>query len=116
MEAVNLAAAKAAKKTQDPQDHKTERREWSEVASNALLDVTSKEPLEEQPAGPEIIVVPQTIQESPEDEENVLEISGELPECMELADQIVVRRRVPVEDPEDEMGSFGSNPVLTTLS
>ena len=34
---------------------------------------------------------------------------------MELADQIVVRRRVPVDDPEDETGSIESNPVLTTI-
>ena len=77
--------------------------------------MTSKEALEEQSNWPEIVVVPQTMQESPEDDENVLKISSELTEHIELADQIVIRRRVPVEDPEEEMGSVNSNPVLTTI-
>ena len=55
------------------------------------------------------------MQEAPEDDENVLEISGELAEQMEFADQIVIRRRVPLEDLEEEMGSINSNPVLTTI-
>ena len=80
MEAVNPAAAKAAKKTQDPQDRKIKRRTQSEAAPNALLELTSKEALEERPTGPEIIVVPQTVQEPPVDEENILEVSGELTE------------------------------------
>ena len=43
MEAVNPAAGKAAKKTRDPQGHKTERRMRSEAAPNALLtELTSK--------------------------------------------------------------------------
>ena len=50
----------------------------------------------------------------PEDDENILEISGKLAEQMELTDQIVVHRRIPVEDPE-EMGNVDSNPVLTTI-
>ena len=33
---------------------------------------------------------------------------------MELADQIVIHRQIPVEDPE-ETGSVDSNPVLTTI-
>ena len=33
---------------------------------------------------------------------------------MELADQIVVCRQIPVEDPE-ETGSTNPNPVLTTI-
>ena len=55
------------------------------------------------------------MQELPMDDENILEVSGELAERMELADQIVVCRRIPVEDPE-EMGSVNSNPVLTTIN
>ena len=115
MEVVNPAAGKAAQKVWDPQGHKTERKMQPEAAPNALLELTSKEALEEWLNRPEIVVVPQTMQESPEDNENVLEISGELAEQMELADQIVVQRQVPVEDLEEEMGSVDSNPVLTTI-
>ena len=79
------------------------------------MELTSKEALEEQSTQPEIVVVPQAMQEPPEDDENVLEISGKLAEWMELADQIVVRRRIPAENPEEEMGSVDSNPVLTTI-
>ena len=116
MEAVNPAAGKAAQKARDPQGRKTERKMQPEAAPNALLELTSKEALEERSNRPEIVVVPQTVQESREDDEDVLEISGELAEQMELADQIVVQRRVPVEDPEEEMGSVDSNPVLTTIN
>ena len=80
MEAVNPAAGKAAKRVQDPQDHQTERRTQSESAPNALLEMTTKEALEERSTGPEIVVVPQTVQEPAVDEENILEISRELTE------------------------------------
>ena len=59
-------------------------------------------------------MVPQAVQELPVDEENILEISGELTEQMELADQIVVRRRIPVEDFEEE-DNADSKPVLTSV-
>ena len=86
---------------------------WSEAAPNALLELTWKEALEERPTGPEIIVVPQAVQEPP----GVRKIFWKFPfaERMELADQIVVQRQIPVEDPEEEMGSIDSNPVLTTI-
>ena len=74
MEAVNLAAAKAAKKTQNPQDPKIKGTKRPEAASNVLLDVTSKEALEERP---EIIVIPQTEQMSPMDDVNILEIPAD---------------------------------------
>ena len=76
MEAVNPAAAKATKKMQNPQDPMVERTKRPETASNALLDLTSREALEEQPAGPEIIVIPQT-QMSQMDDVNVLEIPAD---------------------------------------
>ena len=63
-----------------------------ESAPNALMELTTKEALEEWSTGLEIVVVPQTVQEPAADEENILEISGELAERMKLADQIVVRR------------------------
>ena len=115
MEVVNLAVGRDAKKMRYPQGCKTEGGMQSEPAPNALLaELSSKEALETWSTQPEIIVVPQAMQEPPEDDENVLEISGELTEWMELADQIVVQRWIPVEDPE-EMGSVDSNPVLTTI-
>ena len=117
MEAVNPAAGKDAKKMRDPQGRKAEGGTQSEPAPNALLaELSSKEALEARSTRPEIIVVPQAMQELPEDDENVLEISGELTERMELADQIVIPRRIPVDNPEEEMGSVNSNPVLTTIN
>ena len=115
MEAVNPTAGKDAKKMGDPQSHKTEKGTWSEAAPNALLaELSSKEALEAWSTRLEIIVVPQAVQEPPVDEENILEVSGELAEQMDLADQIVILRWIPVEDPE-EMSSVDSNPVLTTI-
>ena len=55
----------------------------SESAPNALMELTTKEALEEWSTGLEIVVVPQTVQEPAADEENILEISGELAERME---------------------------------
>ena len=116
MEAVNPAVGKAAKKTWDPQGHKTERRMRSEAASNALLaELSSKEALEARSIQPEIIVVSQAVQEPLVDDENVPEVSGEEIPPMELADQIVVHRWIPVEDPE-EMDSTDLNPVLTSIN
>ena len=37
-------------------------------------------------------MVPQAVQEPPMNEENILEVSGELADLMELADQIVIQR------------------------
>ena len=100
---------------QDSQGRKTDRRMQSEAAPNALLELTSKEALEERSTQPEIIVVPQTVQEPPVDDENVLEVSGELADQMELADKIVVRRRIPVEDLGEETDNADSNPVPTSV-
>ena len=47
MEVVNPATGKAAKRVQDPQDHQTEKGMRSEAAPNALLELTTKEALEE---------------------------------------------------------------------
>ena len=57
------------------------------------MELTTKEALEEWSTGPEIVVVLQTVQEPAADKENILEISRELAERMELADQIVICRR-----------------------
>ena len=74
MEAVNPAAAKAAKRAQNPQDPRVEKTRRPEAASNALLDATSREALEERPTSPEIIVIPQTEQMGPTDDVNTVEI------------------------------------------
>ena len=50
------------------------------------------------------------------DDENVLEISGELADReWQLADQIVVHRQIPVEDPE-ETDTTDPNPVPTSVN
>ena len=59
-------------------------------------------------------MVPQAMQELQVDDEDVLDVSGEEVPPGELAEQIVVCRQIPVEDPE-EMGSTDPNPVLTTI-
>ena len=78
------------------------------------MELTTKEGLEEWSTGLEIVVVPQTVQEPAVDEENILEISGELAERMEPADQIVVHRQIPVEEFEEEEDT-DSKPVLTSV-
>ena len=86
----------------------------SEAAPNALLELTSKEALKEWSMRPKIVVVPQTVLEPPVDEENILEVSRELTEQMELADHIVICRQIPVEDLE-EKDNANSKPVLTSV-
>ena len=110
MEAVNPAAAKAAKKMQNPQDPRVERTKQPEAASNALLDATSKEALEERP---EIIVIPQTEQVPEMDDVNVLEIPAEDVSPEDLLERIVIHRCIPVES--DEESSIDPDPILTTL-
>ena len=92
MEAVNPATGKVVKKLRDPQGCKTERRTRPEAALNALLELTSKEALEERSTRPEIVVVPQAVQELPVDDEDVLDVSREEVPPGELAEQIAVRR------------------------
>ena len=92
MEAVNPAAGKAAQKVQDPQGCKTERRTHPEAASNALLEMTSKEALEEQSTRPEIVVVPQVMQVPQVDDEDILDVSGEEVPPEELPEWIIVHR------------------------
>ena len=112
MEAVNPAAAKAAKRAQNPQDPRVERMERSETASNALLDVTSKEALEERPVGPEIIVIPQA-QMSQMDDVNVLEIPADEVAPEDLPERVIVHRRIPIES--DKESSIDPDPILTTI-
>ena len=112
METVNLAAAKAAKRTQNPQDPRIKGMKRPEAASNALLDVTSKEALEEQPAGPEIIVIPQT-QMVQMDDVNVLEIPADEVAPEDLPEWVIIHRCIPVES--DEESSIDPDPILTTI-
>ena len=84
-----------------------------EAAPNALLEMTSKEALKEQLSRPEIVVVPQVMQELQVGDVDVLDVSGEEVSPEELLEWIIVRRRIPV-DPE-EMGSTDPDPVLTTI-
>ena len=77
MEAVNPATAKAAKRAQDPQDPRVKRTRQPQVTSNVLLDDTSTEALEERPAGPEIVVIPPTVQMGPMDDISTVEIPAD---------------------------------------
>ena len=112
MEAVNPAAANATKRTQNPQDPTIEGMKQPEMASNALLDVTSKEALEEWPMRPEIIVIPQT-QISQMDDVNVLEIPADEVAPEDLPEQVIVHRCIPVESVEES--SIDPDPILTTI-
>ena len=62
MEVVNPTASRAAKRSQDPQDPRVKRVREPQAATNALLDATSTEALEERPASLEIVVIPPTVQ------------------------------------------------------
>ena len=112
MEAVNPAAARATKRTQNPQDPMTKGTKQPEAASNALLDVTSKEALEERPVGPEIIVIPQA-QMAQMDDMNVLKIPADEAAHEDLPEQVIVCWRIPVESEEES--SVDTDPVLTTI-
>ena len=112
MEAVNPAAARAAKKSQDPQDPRVERMRQPQVASNALLDATSMEALEEWPTGPEIVVIPQTEQMGPMEDIDTVEIPADEVAPEDLPQRVIVRRGVPIESDEESI----INPdVLTTI-
>ena len=94
MEAVNPAAAKAAKKAQDPQDPRVEKTRQPQAASNALLDATSREALEEWPTGPEIVVIPQTEQMGPMDDIDTVEIPADEVAPEDLPQRVIIHRRV----------------------
>ena len=114
MEVVNPTAGKAAQKARDPQGCKTEMRMHPEAAPNALLEMTSKEALEERSSQSEIVVVPQVMQEPQVGDEDILDVSGEEVPPEELPEWIIVCQRIPV-DPE-ETGSIDPGPVLTTIN
>ena len=101
MKAVNPAAARAAKKSQDPQDPRVERMRQPQVASNALLDATSMEALEERPTGPEIVVIPQTEQMELMDDVDTVEIPADEVAPEDLPQRVVIRRHVPIESDEE---------------
>ena len=110
MEAVNPAAAKAAKKAQDPRVEKTRQ---PQAASNALLDATSREALEEWPTGPEIVLIPQTEQMGLMEDIDTVEILADEVAPEDLPQHVVVRRRVPIES--DEESIIFDPDVLTTI-
>ena len=112
MEAVNPVVGKAAKRVQDPQGHKTERRMWSEADLDALsMRPTMNATLEERSTWPEIVVVPPAEQEQLVEGENVLEVSGEEIPSRELADQIAIHRQILVMDSELTEGDTNVDPV-----
>ena len=112
MEAVNPAAARAAKKSQDPQDPRVERMRQPQAASNALLDATSMEALESRPTGPEIVVIPQTEQMGPMEDIDTVEILADEVAPEDLPQHVIVHRRVPIESDEE---SIIDPDALTTI-
>ena len=112
MEAVNLAAARAAKKPQDPQDPRVEKMRQPQAASNALLDATSREALEEWPTGPEIVVIPQTEQMGSMDDIDTVEIPADEVAPEDLPQRVLVHRHIPIESDEE---STIDPDVLTTI-
>ena len=112
MEAVNPAAARAAKRDQDPQDPRVENPRQPQAASNALLDATSREALEEWPASPEIVVIPQTIQMGPMDDIDTVEIPADEVAPEDLPQRVIIHRRVPIESDEE---STIDPDILTTI-
>ena len=112
MEAVNPAAARAAKRSQDPQDPRVERERQPQVASNALLDATAIEALEERPAGPEIVVIPPTEELGSMSNIDTVEIPADQVAPEELPQRVIVQRRVPIESDEE---SIIDPDILTTI-
>ena len=112
MEAVNPAAARTAKKPQDPQDPRVEKTRQPQAASNALLDATSREALGEWPTGPEIVVIPETEQIGPMDDIDTVEIPADEVTPEDLPQRVVVHRRVPIESDEE---SITDPDILTTI-
>ncbi len=102
MEAVNPAAAKAAKKAQNPRDPRAEEDRQSRMASNALLDATSREALEERPAGTEVVIIPQTDM-GHLDEVETVEIPADQVAPEDLPQRVIIRRRIPIESDEEDV-------------
>ena len=107
-----LQRGKLQKRARDPQGRKTGRRTRPEAAPDApLMESSSNAILEERSTQPEIVVVPEAVQEQVAEGENVLEVSGEKIPSMELADQIAICRQIPVMDSELSMDNTDSDPV-----
>ena len=92
MEAVNPAAARATKRSQDPQDPRVERVRQPQVASNTLLDATFRETLEEQLAGPEIVIIPPTKDMGPMTNIDTVEIPADQFAPEELPQRVIINR------------------------
>ena len=66
---------------------------WPQAAPDApSMELSSKAILEEQSSWPEIVVVPEAMQEQVVEGENVLEVFGEEDPSLELAEQIAIHR------------------------
>ena len=112
MEAVNPAAARAAKRTQDPQDPRVERVKQPQAASNTLLDATFRETLEERPAGLEIVIIPPTEDMGVMANIDTVEIPADQFAPEELPQCVIINRQVPIES--DEESIIDPN-ILTTI-
>ena len=112
IEAVNPTAARAAKRSQDPQDPRVKRVREPQAATNALLDATSTEALEERPASPDIVVIPPTEELGSMDDISTVEILADQVAPEDLPQRVIINRRVPIESDEE---SIIDPDILTTI-
>ena len=77
-----------------------------------LCYATSTEALEEQPAGPEIVVIPPTEQMGPMDDIDTVEIPADQVAPEDLLQRVIVHRHVPIESDEE---SIIDPDILTTI-
>ena len=82
------------------------------MASNALLDTTSTEALEERPAGLEIVVIPPTEDMGPMTDIDTVEIPADQFAPEDLPQCVIINRRVPIESDEE---SIIDHDILTTI-
>ena len=72
------------------------------MASNALLDATSREALEERPAGTEVVIIPQ-MGMGHLDEVETMEIPADQITPEDLPQRVTIRRRIPIESDEEDV-------------
>ena len=79
------------------------------------MEPSLKATLERQLSRPEIVAVPEAMQEQVAEGENVLEVSGEEVPSLELADQIAIHRQIPVINSELSMDNTDLDPVQMSV-
>ena len=99
----------------DPQGRKTERKTQPQAAQDApSTEPSSKAVLESWSSRPKDVVDQGAVREQVMGSEDVLEVSGEEVPSLELADQIAVRRQIPITDPDSMSVNTSSEPILVS--